>query len=619
MPTPKRKNVVVLICLVLAVTTLLLFLPLSTYDFINYDDKAYVTENAQVKAGLSLQGLVWALTSPAAANWHPLTWLSHMSDCQLFGLRPGAHHLVSVVLHAANSLLLFLLLRRMTQRVWQSAFAAALFAWHPAHVESVAWISERKDVLSTFFFILTLWAYTRYVERARDLKSEGGGQRPEVRSQRSAVRSQSSILHLPSSLWYFLSLLLFALGLMSKPMLVTLPFVLLLLDYWPLRRLQGMGAQTLRSVTSLVTEKLPFFALTIASSVVTFIVQRSAGAMPSLERLSVPERIANALVSYWRYAAEMVWPKNLCIFYPHPGAWPTWQVVAAVLFLFLMTGVGIALRNRMPYFLVGWFWFLGTLVPVLGLVQVGSQSMADRYTYIPFIGLFIALAWGFPDLLVRFRTRAPALIPLSTAAVLIVFAILTGIQVRFWKNSETLFRHAVAVTQFNLTAELCLGCALADDGKTTEGLAHLEEALRLDPKFADVHGKVAYIRAGEGKFDEAVTHYKLALESKPDLTEALNNLAWMMATHPDPKFRNGPEAVRLAERACKLTRNEKTIFIGTLAAAFAEAGRFEEAIATATRARNRALKWGETDLAEKNGQLLELYRSGKAFRDTLNP
>jgi Tfp pilus assembly protein PilF len=613
MPQPQRKYLVPIICLALAGTTLLLFLPLTTYDFINYDDRNYVTENAQVKAGLSWQGVIWALTTTSAANWHPLTWLSHMSDCQFFGLRPGAHHTTSVVLHMANSVLLFLCFRSMTQAVWPSAFVAALFAWHPAHVESVAWISERKDVLSTLFFLLSLWAYARYVKH----KTGVGGQKPEAQNSILGIRNPTSILLLQPSVFYTLSLFFFALGLMSKQMLVTLPFVLLLLDFWPLRRVH-MGSGTARIVAGLFKEKLPFFALAAGASAATFMVQRSAGAMLSLERLSIPERIANALISYCRYIGKLLWPQDLCIYYPHPGEWPTWQVVAASIFILLMTGMGLWFLNKKPYILVGWLWFLGSLVPVLGLVQVGSQSMADRYSYIPFIGLFLVLGWGIPDILARIRHREAFLMPLS-ATVLVVLAVLTAIQVRFWKSSESLFSHALAVTKFNLTAQLALGCALVDNGKTSDALPHLEEALRLDPNLGEAHARVAYIRAGEGKFDEAIAHYQLALKSKPDLTEALNNLAWLMATHPDPRFRNGPEAVRLAERACRLTHDEKTIFIGTLAAAYAEAGRFEEAIAAAQKARNHALKWDETFLAEKNRQLLEVYRAGNPARDTPNP
>src|SRR6266481_6003486 len=383
----KVRGVPLLLSLLLAVGTFLVFAPVAHYEFVNYDDRDYVSFNPNVQEGLTWQNVVWAFNGGHASNWHPLTWLSHMCDWEMFGPRAGGHHLVSVIIHTINSVLLFFLLKEITGALWRSAMVAALFALHPVHVESVAWISERKDVLSTFFFILTIGAYAKYTQNVSPrLKIEDG--RSEIE------RGKLSVLHLRSSIFYLLSLFCFALGLLSKPMLVTVPFVLLLLDYWPLNRGVKLefSAPQLRRWKRLVIEKIPFFLLAILSSVVTFVVQRKAGSVWSVADLPLASRVENTAVAYCRYLGKLFWPAKLSVFYPHPGFWPILAVITAAALLVTITVLVITFR-RFPYLAVGWFWFIGMLVPVIGLVQVGWQSIADRYTYIPYVGLFIILVW----------------------------------------------------------------------------------------------------------------------------------------------------------------------------------------------------------------------------------
>jgi protein O-mannosyl-transferase len=594
------------ICAVLAAATAAAFWPVLSSGFIDFDDGDYIIGNAPVRSGLSWRGVVWALTTGHASNWHPLTWLSHMLDVQLFGLSAGGHHAVNLLFHVVNVILLFLLLKQMTGALWRSGIVAGFFALHPMHVESVAWVSERKDVLSAFFFLLTLLAYAKYAARK------------ENRGLRTAD-APSSILHPPSSttprpaLWYALSLLLFALGLMSKPMLVTLPFVLLLLDYWPLRRFDLSTLHSpLSTLRPLLLEKLPFFALSLVSSVVTFLVQRTAGAMAPLNAMPLPDRLENALVAYVRYLGKLLWPNELAIFYPRVAGLHMVYLVGAGLLLAALTAATLLLARRWRFLATGWFWFAGMLIPVIGLVQVGNQSMADRYSYLPYIGLFVVIVWGAGAFAARYPLTARPLAALS-GVLLALCALATGVQAGFWHDSETLFGHALAVTRENATAHFSMANALIERGQIPEGVEHLQEALRIEPNFANAYGRLAYLRAGQGNFEEATTGYRKALQIKPDLTEALNNLAWLLATCPDPKFRNGVEAVRLAERACQLTHFQRTMAMGTLAAAYASAGRFPEAVAMAERARDNALLWGETDLAQRNRQLLELYQAGKPF------
>jgi protein O-mannosyl-transferase len=503
-----------LIALALIVVTIAVYAGASKNDFVSYDDPKYVTENSTVSAGLTARGVSWALTTGTDANWFPLTWLSHMLDVQLYGTNAGGHHLTNVALHVANTLLLFGVLYWTTGALWRSGFVAALFAVHPLHVESVAWVAERKDVLSTLFMMLTLWAYVWY-----------------VRSPRASR--------------YALVLLLFALGLMSKPMLVTLPCVLLLLDVWPLERV-SFAANQRSTALRLVREKIPLFALAIVSSVVTFLVQRRGGAVVGLDAFPLSLRVENALVSYVAYIGKMLWPSRLAAFYPYPEFLSAGLVAGALLVLIAVSVVVIRARRRHPYFPVGWLWYLGTLLPVIGLVQVGNQAMADRYTYVPMIGLLIIAAWGIPDLVARSRYRS---IALSSAAVLVIAAnaITARAQVSNWRNSTTLFSHALAVTRDNHIAENNLGRALAADGKIPEAVAHYTEALRIRPGYATAHTNLGAALMKQGKLDEAIAHFREGLRLKPDLAEAHMDLAAALASQgkADEAIGHYAEAVRL--------------------------------------------------------------------------
>src|ERR1035441_4436802 len=527
------------ICLALAMTTLAVFMPVAWQGFVNYDDSDYVTENAHVQSGLEFRRVLFRSKTGHASNWHPLTWLSHMVDCQLFGVKAGGPHLVSVGFHIANTLLLFLLLRRMTGALWRSALVAALFALHPLHVESVAWASERKDVLSAFFFLLTIWAYVRHVEVQSPTS--------KVQSQATRNTQHATPTTLHATRYYVLSLLFFALGLMSKPMLVTMPFVLLLIDYWPLHR---PGATSLESQPVagllLLLEKVPFFVLSVASSVITFLVQRKGGAVSTA--LTFGERVANALVSYVRYIGKTFWPKNLSILYPHPGHWPAWQVMVSAGLLLAVSAAVILMARRRPYLAVGWLWFCGTLIPVIGLIQVGIQSMADRYTYVPLIGLFIMLAWGIDELMPARPWRCSAL-AIGAALLLTACGFLTERQIPFLRDNSMAYnnpgyylnnqgRTAEAMENYRLSLKINpayedalnnLGYALAGQKKYAEAIPLYEAALRVRPRHAEVHNNLGNALSETGKIDEAIQHYLIALQEKPDHADAHNNLGIALA------------------------------------------------------------------------------------------
>ena len=403
----------ILICLLLVIATLAVYWQVGNFEFVHYDDDVYVTENVHVRSGLTFKSIAWSFTSTLGDNWHPLTWLSHILDCQLYGIQPGRHHLSNVLFHIANTLLLFLVFVKMTGNIGSSSFVAALFALHPLQVESVAWVAERKNVLSTFFWMLTMWSYLRYVEHS-DIKR------------------------------YLLVLVIFICGLMSKPMLVTLPFVLLLLDFWPLGRFQlkcydNAHARLEQKSTIIrpVLEKIPFIIFAAASCVVTFHTERAY----SFDLVPFHARIANAMVSYIAYIKTMLWPVKLACFYPYPHLFPTWKVAGAGVVLVIISFLAVRNVRRHPYIAVGWLWYLGTLVPVIGIVQVGAQAMADRYAYVPLIGLFLIVAWGVPELLSRWRYRNTGLA--AASALLIILTLITWKQVHYWKNCITLFEHAL--------------------------------------------------------------------------------------------------------------------------------------------------------------------------------
>jgi len=663
------------VCLVLAAITFAVFGQTLTHEFIDFDDNDYVYDNPVVARGLTVKGIVWAFTHVHSANWHPLTWISHMLDCQLYGLHPGGHHLTNVVLHTATVIALFLVLRRMTGALWRSAFVAAVFAIHPLRVESVAWVAERKDVLSGLFFMLTIGAYVRYVDECK------------VQSAKCKV-------------FYLSVIALFALGLMCKPMLVTLPVVLLLLDYWPLKRVEA------RDLSGLVLEKLPLLALSAASCVATVVAQREA--IQPTGVYSLPLRLANALVTCMVYLGQMVWPAGLAAFYPYPhNGLLAREVVLAGTLLAGLSAVALGRRRKQPWLLVGWLWYLVMLLPVVGVIQVGGQAHADRYTYLPQIGISVAITW----LVAEWRLNRVALGGLM-AGVLALFMVCAWQQTAYWQNGETLWTHTLGCTTDNNIAQDNLGVILAQKGRMDAAITCFQQALQIEPDFAEAHnnlgnallqmGKVdaaithcqralqispedaqarlnlgnALFRKGgvgdaitqyrkalqidpafamahnnlgtvlrqEGRVDEAITEYQKALQIKPNeaefhnnlgkalqqkgrvgeaisqYREALqiqpedpgiqNNLAWLLATCSEASLRNGSKAVELARRANALTGGENPAILRTLAAAFAEAGRFPEAMETAQRALRLAGAQSNTGLAGALQSEMKLYKAG---------
>ncbi len=560
-----------LVVLALVAITLAVYWPVTRFEFINYDDHDYVTENYHVLGGLTASGLKWAFLTGHASNWHPLTWLSHMLDCQLFGPRPGWHHLVNALFHAANAALVFALFRKLTGATWRPAFVAVWFALHPLHVESVAWVSERKDVLSAFFGLLTLIFYARYVETdARNSKKKTAP--------------------------YAVALLFFALGLLSKPMLVTWPFVMLLLDVWPLKRFPT-GDWRL-AMGKMVREKIPFFALSAASCVITFVAQKKGGAVGSLQGLSLEVRGENAIVAYARYLGKTFWPVDLANPYPHPGDWPVMPVVLAAALVVSLSGLAIWLVRSHPYVFTGWFWFVGALVPVIGIVQVGTQSMADRYTYLPLVGIFLIIAWAGSELI----TRWPALKNIFAGGAIAVLALgsyRTSEQLALWRNSEKLARHTIAVTKNNTVAYTNLGNSLLEQGQLEEAIANLRQALycargktgvALDPAAdldsqsldldqrtkntsAEILNNIGTALARQGRAEAALNYYRAALRANPQHVLALHNLGHELISR-----KQYPEAIQSLEAAVRLRPDDPDIYC-TLGDAFFSAGRQREAMA----------------------------------------
>lgn len=683
MPESKGKRerwLIWLIGLGLAGGTLACYWPARHFAFVNFDDPLYVYQAPMVRRGLSWPGVAWAFHSVQGGNWNPLIWLSHMADCQVFGLEAGGHHFTNIVLHAANVLLLFLILRGITGALWRSALVAAIFAWHPLHVESVAWVSERKDVLSTLFWLLTLWAYARYAKTS------------QTTSSRRAT-------------FYGLALILFVLGLMCKPMLVTLPVVFLLLDYWPLQRKE--------SLIKLLAEKIPFAVLSLAAGLITIWAQQKG---ESVGAQALPLRLENAADSYLTYSVQMFWPARLAVFYPFPSSIPLWRAAGATLALGAITYVVLRTVKDRRYLATGWFWFVVTLLPVIGILQVGMQARADRYTYIPYIGLALMLSWGLADLVQRWPTARGAVIVLVVSG-LGGCGYLTRLQLQHWENSTALYTHALNVTSGNYIAHSNLGYVLIDEGKpeeaeqefrevvrltpgmgkpyndlgkafalqnkmddallmfsnavwldpklalarrnlgqarvlrgeVAEGLAEMEAGVRGSPDDIEVQAKFAgllikYGRAADAlpycevvaraqpqdaqaqynlgvaclardRFQDAARSLTAAVRLAPEDPQSMNALAWIYCTSPQSELRNGPEAVRLAEKACALTQRQEAPFLNTLAAAYADTGRFEDAITTAQLTLDLAEAANNARMAAVVRRQLELYKSGKPFRD----
>ncbi len=635
MDKPPNKYHKFLIYFVLALVTLLVFESVRQNQFVDYDDQRYVTENPNVKAGITRDSFVWAFTTVYASNWHPLTWLSHMLDCQLFGLNPFWHHLMSLLFHVANTFLLFWVLKRATGDIWPSAFVAALFAIHPLHVESVAWVAERKDVLSSFFWFLTIAAYIRYAEN-------------------------------PKISRYLLVFLSICLGLMAKPMLVTLPFVLLLLDWWPLSRFQWKNKLVSKVTKSphsvrprfhtapmwrLIGEKIPLFAVAAASSVITYIAQQRGGAMILVEKLTLSIRVENALVSYLNYIIKMFYPARLAVLYPYPlHRLPAWQPTICFMILVIVSVWAIYLARRHAYLAVGWLLFLGMLIPVIGLVQVGHQAMANRYTYLPSIGIFVMIAWTAAKLSASWRYRKITL-GIAASVVLVVLLVCTRKQVRYWQNSLTLFGRAVEVTENNYimhfeygtalqrnnqldealeqykkclqiapyysSAQNNLGAIYFQKGKTEQALACWTNVLNFKPDNVDAMNNLGTVYFQKGKIEQALACWANVLKLKPDNVAAMNNLAWVRATGGNRQFCDPNEAVKLAERACKLTDFKKPRLLDTLAAAYAASGRFSEAVVTAEKASGLAQSLQQKDLTKQIKDRLHLYKASQPYIEPL--
>ncbi len=594
---------------VLVALTLVLYAPVRTHEFLNYDDNEYVTEHPHVRSGLTWAGVRWALTGVHQATWHPLTSLSHLVDVELFGLDAGAHLFENVVLHALATAVLFLVLAGMTGARWPSAWVAAVFAWHPLHVESVAWVSERKDVLSGLCWMLTLAAHVRFARR-------------------------------PTWGRWAAVVVVFAAGLLAKPMLVTLPFVLLLLDWWPLGRLRDRA-----TAIALVREKVPLFALAALVSVLTVVAQRNAGALTTLESTPLAYRLGNAAISYVTYLRKTVWPTGLAVFYPAPPELSAWHALGAALVLVAISAaVALAWRRR-PFLAVGWLWYLGTLVPVIGVVRQGDQAMADRFTYLPAIGVYVMVAWGVASL--STARRAPPVIALGAVATLAACLVTTSVQIRHWENSLTLFTHAVAVTRDNhvahanlgvalderdrhdeamqhyaravaiapsyAKAHLNLGRALARAGRGADAEAAYAEAVRLDPSSATAAYNLGLARAERGALDDAIADYRRALALDPRYAKAASNLGWALAAKGDPTA-----AVAAYERALAI---DPTLVAAhnNLAVTLADLGRMDEAIAHATTAASLAPTEARAH-ATRGALLAEAGRTADAiaaFRESL--
>lgn len=492
-----RKNQTVIVILVLAVLTFAAYWRILGNGFIKYDDDDYVYANTHIQQGITPQSLKWAFNVGYACNWHPITWMSHMVDYSVFGAKPMGHHLISLLLHILNAVLLLLVLRRLTGSLWKSAFVAALFALHPLHVESVAWAAERKDVLSATFWFLTMGAYALYAEK-------------------------------PGLKRYLPVVGLYALGLMAKPMLVTLPLVLLLLDYWPLRRFKK-EKRGKSNALSLVVEKLPLLVLAAGSSVLTMTAQIRGQATSDLAVLTMGMRISNALVSYAAYIEKMLWPTRLAIFYPHPkDSLSVLSIVGSVILLIGLSVVVFRAARKRPYLGFGWLWYLVTLAPVIGVLQVGLQSMADRYTYIPLIGLFVIVSWGAADLFDRLP-RLKALTPISACLIIVILAAATWVQVGYWHDSVSMFERAIDVTDGNFLAHLNLGWVLARQGKIDEAIEHSQAAVDIRPDWDMAYYNLGSQLAKRGDTEEAIDAYKEALRLNPDLTAAKVNLAGELA------------------------------------------------------------------------------------------
>ena len=492
------------ICLFLILAILFIYYQTKNFDFVLLDDDVYILNNPHVSRGLNSENVKWAFSNSHGGFWIPLTWLSFMVDSQLHGLNAGFYHVTNLIFHILNSLLLFVVFRLMTGDLWQSGFIAALFAVHPVHVESVAWVSERKDLLFAFFWILTMWTYYCYTRK-------------------------------PGTWRYGTVLLFFVAGLMSKPMIITLPFVLLLLDYWPLKRFQSKadqpfdGARPSKAAATIVLEKVPLILLSFAASALTFVLQRAHGAVSSIDSAPVIQRILQVPVAYAKYIIKMVWPRELTAVYPYSPDIPVWQIAGSCLLLGLIFFLAIKQLKEHPYLFVGWLWFLGTLVPVIGIIKFGSHAMADRYTYMTYVGLYIMLAWGIPDLLNSFEKKKFALAS-AAAALIVAFMLIARNQTTHWVDSVRLFSHAIHVNPENFLAQRNIGLALSYRGDLDRAIGHFKQALRINPTSARCYNDIGTVFMVKGRYADSIGYFEKALYYQPDYPKAHNNLGLVLMT-----------------------------------------------------------------------------------------
>ena len=575
-----------ILILLLVAGTMALYWPVRHFDFIFLDD-AYFVDNPGVLAGLRWHTIKWAMTDIVFKDWHPVTLLSFLLTHQLFGINQGAEHLVNVEFHAANTVLLFLLLLRSTEATWRSAIVAAFFAWHPLRVESVCWVAERRDVLFVFFMLLSLLCYVEYVRRRKE------------------VKAGSQLWNLP----YLFALIFFILSFMSKGMVATLPCLLLLLDIWPLQRFSW------GSIRSLVLEKVPFFVLTVFFSGLTFWIHKKYGDLLSWSDLTMTWRLENAIWSYFKYLAELLWPVNLAALYPYAKSFDPVQITLAGLLLLAVTVLCLLELSRRPYLAVGWFWYLGTLFPVIGLLQFGVSPVGDRFTYIPLIGPLISLVWLVSEwaqarLLQKYITVSLA------GIVLLIFTVLARAQIMAWQNTMTLFQHTVEVTSENAFAHLPLGIALEEQGQWRLSAVQLQVGIAED--YRGIEYKLEYYHLGGvqlhlGLYREGLKDFELALQFGPGRPDSINGLARLLATCPDASIRNGPRAVQLAQRACEETNYRKANMLGTLAAAYAETGQYDQAIAMAQKAIVVAGEDSQPAWAQANQERLKYYLAHRPY------
>ena len=615
-PHGRNFRHVFLICLLGAVT-LFLYAPVRDFDFVHFDDYGYVAHNLFVNEGLIGENVIDTFSIYLMANWHPVTWLSYMLDCELFGINPGAMHIVNALIHTVNSILLFFVLKHMTGAFWKSFLVAALFAWHPLHVESVAWISERKDLLYTLFWFLSMWTYMGYVRREKVIL-------------------------------YLLTVVFAVLTLMSKPMAVTLPVVLLLMDIWPLNRFSGA---TLQQIRRIFIEKLPLFLFSGFTCYQTVLAQGHGNAFISLDRFGFWHRIANPIIAYTSYLWMTIRPIRLAVIYPLSYDIHFVKAVLCGLILLIVTVLVIRNLKCRPYYAVGWFWYLVTLVPVIGILQVGSQALADRYTYVPLIGFFILVAWGLDDL-VKWRPNLRHVVIIVCCGSLAACVTLTRSQIFHWKDTHSLFSHTLAVTENNGKAHFSMSCAYFDQENWTKAEAHLRKALKYKPDGLQYRVRLGHSLTEQKRYDEALLEFEAVLQTKPDFelncyylgqlyqrrndpekaliyyrkaliinpyaSNSINEIAWILSTSPDPDIRDGQSAVNLAEKMLSFFTKPPAQYLCTLAAAYAETGRFEEAVATAEQARDIANKGKKHNikLTETISKCLERYHQNRPYRDT---